>query len=155
LIKIKKTPSLEKLLPPERIIDLKTKRKEVVLAELINLIKKSPMVSQPQEFEQAIIEREKTLSTGIGWGVALPHARVKGIKDFVLALARVKEGVEYHSLDGKPVYIIIMIGGAEEAKDEYLKLLARLTRLLKDKVFRDKIMMAKSSDEICQLFKNK
>lgn len=142
------------MLAPERVKDLVSKSKDDVLKEMVNLICSSELIEDPQQFEYAIFEREKIVSTGIGIGVAVPHVKIEYVRDFVIAVGRSIEGIDYNSLDGKPVHLIFMIGAAAHQKDDFLKVLARVVHLLKNKGLQEKILPAKDSLEIYEILKN-
>lgn len=100
-----------------------------------------------------IEEREKLESTGVVEGIALPHARTEAVKDLLLEVSVVKEGLDFKSLDGKPVYLVFLIVAPEEAKKQYIKVLARISRMCRQKEFRDSIMNAKTPDEIYDIIR--
>lgn len=119
--------------------------------ELIEVICTSPLITDKKEFQRAIFEREKIISTGLGIGVAVPHVKIASVKDFVAALGRSFKGIDFQALDDKPVHIIVMIGASDKQAGEYLKVLARLIQILKDKNRRRLIMLAQSPAEIKQI----
>ena len=84
----------------------------------------------------AIHEREKIMSTGIGLGIAIPHAKIPSVKDFVVGFAKIDQGIDFNSLDGKPVHFVVMIAGPDHQQERYLQLLARITLKLKDAAVR-------------------
>lgn len=137
-----------------RIIDLKASSKNEALIELIEIICKADEVTDCEEFKEAIFEREKQLSTGVGIGVAIPHVKISSVKNFVAAIGRSHRGIDYSAIDNKPVHIIVMIGASDTQSGEYLKILAKLVLRLKEKEFRRKVMLAKNSAEIKELFLN-
>ncbi|MCX7765882.1 MAG: PTS sugar transporter subunit IIA [Candidatus Sumerlaeia bacterium] len=141
-------PDLNNILDESRIIDLKSEDKEGALMELIEVISTSPLITDKKEFQQAIFEREKIISTGLGIGVAVPHVKIASVKDFVAALGRSFKGIDFQALDDKPVHIIVMIGASDKQAGEYLKVLARIIQILKDKNRRRAIMLAQSPAEI-------
>lgn len=144
---------LYEMLTKERIVDLKNKVKQDVLQELVDVISAAPEVTDKNDFYISIMKREKIMSTGIGIGLAVPHVKIDSVKDFVMAIGRMKEGIDFDSLDGRPVYLIIMIGANTEQRDDYLKVLAKISVLLKNPEFRQKIMAANTADDVIELFK--
>ena len=142
------------MLDPERIKDLSGEDKESALKEMVDIITTSPVITDRDEFEKAIFEREKVMSTGIGIGVAVPHVKIDCVNDFIIAVGRSVKGIDFNSLDGKPVHLIFMIGAATRQKDDFLKVLARVVHLIKNKGLQEKIMPAQSSEEIYELLKN-
>ncbi|MBX3729741.1 MAG: PTS sugar transporter subunit IIA [Candidatus Sumerlaeia bacterium] len=137
---------------PDRVVDLHGSTKDEVLTELCAVLAKSDKVSDPKELLARIIEREKTLSTGVGVGLALPHVKIPSIADFVIAIGRHLKGVDFQSLDNKPAHIIVMIGCHESQSADYLKVLSKLVRALKEREFQKKILLAGSPQEIVDLF---
>lgn len=146
---------LSEMITKDRIVDLKTKTKQDVLKELVDVIAASPDVTDKNDFYISIMKREKIMSTGIGIGLAVPHVKIDSVKDFVMAIGRKKDGIDFDSLDGKPVYLVIMIGANTEQRDDYLKVLAKISLLLKNPEFREKMINAASPDEIVELLKDK
>ncbi|MCB2153435.1 PTS sugar transporter subunit IIA [bacterium] len=142
----------KKMFSPSRVADLKSSTKEDVLRELVDVLGNSEQVTDRKELLDRILEREKTLSTGVGIGVALPHVKIPSIKDFVIAVGRSFQGVDFQSIDEKPAHIVVMIGCNESQSGDYLKVLSKLVRALKDGDFRKKILMAKTNEEVVDLF---
>lgn len=139
----------------DRIIDLKGTTKGDVIKELVDVIATAPQVTNKNNFLISIMKREEIMSTGIGIGLAVPHVKIDSVKDFVMAIGRKKEGVEFHSIDGKPVFLIIMIGANTEQRDDYLKVLAKISIVLKSSEFREKMINAPSPEAVMELLKDK
>ena len=137
------------------IIDIKGNTKKEALNELLDVICKSPLIKEPKIFRKAIFKREKLMSTGIGYEIAIPHARDKSIKDFVIALGRKQEGLEYASIDDKPVKLIFMIGASDKQDKDYIKLLSRLVLRLKNKEFVQELMKAENPESIYRLISDR
>ncbi|MDY0150967.1 MAG: PTS sugar transporter subunit IIA, partial [Candidatus Cloacimonas sp.] len=97
---------LSAYLSPERMVDVETIGKDALLNLLTDLIAKSDKVSDPAQMKKAIFAREKTISTGIGKGIAVPHARTSAVADFVVAFARVRSGLDFDAVDKLPVKLI-------------------------------------------------
>ncbi len=142
---------LSKMLAPERIIDLISSKKEAALKELVHVIGTAPEVADRKEFYREIIEREKIMSTGIGIGLAVPHVKTNSVSNFVMAIGRKPEGIQFDSLDGQPVQLIVMIGASAKQKDDFLKVLAQVVLLFKNTRFRKKIMDVKKSEQVLEL----
>jgi mannitol/fructose-specific phosphotransferase system IIA component (Ntr-type) len=123
--------ALEKLLAPERILDLAGKDKDAILRELVEAVARAPGMPGKDVLLQAILEREALMPTGIGSGVAIPHCKDARIKNFVVALGRTAGPVEYGSTDKLPVRLVAMIAAPDSRQDEYLRLLSRVTKFLK------------------------
>lgn len=129
------------------IADLKAKDKKGVISELVDLLIKAGAI-RPREKESLIktlLERESLGSTGIGAGVGIPHGKSPNVKELVAAFGLSKEGVDFESLDGEPTHIFFLLIAPEQSAGPHLKALARISRLLKDKYFRD--MLKNIKDE--------
>lgn len=122
---------------------------------MVNLLSKSDKVTNQKALEKAIIDRENLMSTGIGYGIAIPHAREKSVKDFIIALGIHKNGISYESIDDKPVQLIFMIASPENKNREYIIIMSKLSVILKDSELREKILASDSEKEIYQIIKNK
>ena len=88
------------------------------------------------------------LSTGIGLGIAIPHAKIAGVSKFVVAVGRHTVGIEFDAIDARPVHLVVLIAGPQDAQDRYLRLLARLSGRLKQDDVRKRILAAKDPSEI-------
>ena len=130
---MKKTEDIDLsgMLSADRIIDLWGHSKHVVIEELVEIIASSPLVISREAFRRAVLDREAVMSTGVGLGVAIPHARVPEVKDFVIAVGRSEHPIAFDAFDGGPVFIVIMIAGNASQQAEYLRVVAKLVRVLK------------------------
>src|SRR5690606_3834135 len=144
----------DKMIDESRIIDLKATTKEDALRELVDALATSPDVTDKEELLNAIFEREKVISTGVGIEVALPHVKIPSVKNFVIAIGRSHKGIDFESLDDKPVYIVVMIGANDKQAGDFLKVLARLVLKLKNRNFRKQVMFAPNPKRIRELFIN-
>jgi len=95
-----------------------------------------------------IREREELESTGVVEGIAIPHARTEAVKDLLVVIGVVKEGLDFKSLDGKPVHIVFLIVAPEEAKNKYIQVLARISRMCRQEDFRKTLLGAASPSEV-------
>lgn len=143
-----KIMQISEILQMNDIIDLQSETKEEALDELLEVITRNELITDKSKFIKAIKAREKLMSTGIGYGVAVPHARDKTVKDFVIAIGRSKKGIGYESIDDKPVQLIIMIGASDKQDKDYIRLLARVVLRLKNEDLKNKILNAKNKEEI-------
>ena len=112
------------------LLDGRAKRKEEVLTDLATLLSAGDAVLRSQILE-GLVERESVMSTGIGHGIAVPHARLDRLAGLRLSLARYRHGVDFKSLDGQPVYLAFGVIGPPGQADGHVKLLARIARLVK------------------------
>ena len=159
-VQLEKNPELDvrvcNLLKEENIVlDLKQRDRDGAIREIAGTLKGSDEISDLDVFIEKVLERESLNTTGIGDEVAIPHARTDAVKKLVVAFGRSSAGVEFRSLDGKPAKLIFLIGsppGDEEVK-YYLKILARLAKLLRNQVFRDALIHASTPGEIVDCFK--
>ena len=135
------------------VIFEKGSEKKEILNKLAEMISKSDNVENKAKFIKDIWERESIMSTGIGLGIAIPHARSKYIKDIVISIGIAKESIEYDALDGKPVDFIVMIAANESQQREYLQVLAKVALILKSNKKREKLLKANNIDEIYEVFK--
>ena len=133
-------------------LDLKSRQKNEAVAELVELLGDNPAVRDRQEFLGAVFAREIENTTGIGDGVAIPHARTDSVADFVAAVGCSKAGVEFNSVDGKPAKLVILMGIPKRMVREYLKLLAHLSLLLKQKDFVRSVLAAPDAAGILAAF---
>ena len=131
-----------------RIKDLQAGNKTDALEEMIELISSSENIKDIKAFKKAIFKRESLMSTGIGLGIAIPHAKIPECEDFVIAIGRLKSGIEYESLDDKPVKLIFMIGASDKQDKEYIRLLSRLVLRLKDNHVQKELLKAKDKFDI-------
>ena len=135
-------------------LDLKSKNKNSVIRELYDNIKSTGKIKDETLGYKDVCLREEMGSTGIGKGVALPHAKTKAVDEVVLTLGISKEGVEYGSVDEESVKILFMFLCPEEKTQEYLKVLARISRWIREESFRERLLKAKSKEEIMEIIKN-
>ncbi len=144
---------ISELISEDYILDIKSDNKKDALNELLEVISKNERITDKSTFAKEIFNREKLMSTGIGYGIAVPHARHKSVKDFVIAIGRKIEGLEYESIDDKPVKLIFLIGASDKQDKDYIRLLSRLVLRLKNKEFVDKILTAENPSEIYNIIK--
>jgi len=122
--------------------------KEEVIKELIDLLANAQPIKNKEKLITILLEREALGSTGIGQGVAIPHGKSENVKELVAAFGISQNGVNFDSLDGEPVYIFFLLVAPEDSAGPHLKALARISRLLKDKYFRDTLKSLKDEKSI-------
>lgn len=144
---------LSSLVTAERIIDLKATTKNEALRELFRVIERAPEITDRHKFETSIIERESILTTGIGFEIAVPHVKIPSVSNFVMALGRNPAGIDFDSLDGRAVKIVVMIGSSDKQREEFLKVLAKVVLLFKEEAFRKKVLKAAGPEDILALLK--
>jgi nitrogen PTS system EIIA component len=133
--------------------DLKSKDKEGVIKELVSLLAKTKRIKNENEMVRILLERESLGSTGIGQGIAIPHGKSSKVKEMVAALGISKSGLNFDALDGEPVYILFLLLAPANSAGPHLKALARISRLLKDKYFRDSIRNASDKESVLEIIK--
>ena len=136
------------MISEDRIKIIEAKDKESALKEMVGLLATAKSILDNEEFEKAILDREKILSTSIGLGIAIPHVRLDSVTEITIAIGVCKNDIEYESFDGQPVNIIIMIASPSKAHREYLRTLAKIALLLKNPSLRNKILGAENPNEI-------
>lgn len=136
------------------ILDLNSGTKSEVIDELVNKLSKAGKLNDKAEYKKAILAREEQFSTGIGDGIAIPHAKTSAVKVPALCFGRSKQGIDYESLDGSDAHIFFMIAASEGAHNDHLDTLSRLSSLLMNEGFRKKLMEASSEEEILTLIDN-
>lgn len=132
-------------------LNLTSKNKESVIDELVNLVDLSGKLNDKNEYKKEILEREAKSTTGIGDGIAIPHAKTKAVKNACLAAGVSKYGIDYDSLDGNPSNLFFMIAAPEGANDTHLEVLSRLSTMLIDDNFRKSLINSKDIDEFLSL----
>ena len=133
------------------LLDLSSEKKEDAVKELISPIIKKGLALSEETLSKAILDREARGSTAIGNGVAIPHAETSSIKEKIIVFGRSKKGINFDAVDNNPVHLFFMIISPSREICPHLKTLARISRLLKNKAFRDDLMSAKSSEDIIKL----
>jgi len=135
------------------IPDLKASDKEELIKELVSLLEEKGEITDQEKVGNLLLEREKLGSTGIGQGIAIPHAKTDQVKQIVIAFGLSQKGLNFESLDEEPVYIIFLVLAPIDATGIHLKVLAKIARLLKDKVFRNSLKSCKDTKEIFRVIK--
>ena len=139
---------LTELLSPERIrVPLQALDKEALLDELLGILEGSDQVEDLRAVSRAVREREEVLSTGIGNGVAIPHGKSPAAASLVLAAGVTAEPVDFEALDGEPVRLVFLLVGPEAAAGQHVKVLSRISRLLRRESFRNRLVDAASAEE--------
>lgn len=134
------------------IMDLQATEKEPAITEMIESLKKHGVINDDSKFKEAILNREAQSSTGLGDGIAMPHAKTDAVNSPAVLFAKSNIGVEYESLDGQPAFLFFMIAVPDGANDTHLETLASLSRLLMDPDFIGKLKEAQTPDDVHALF---
>ena len=127
--------------------------KEEVINAMIDLVAKSTKVLDREKVRQAIFEREKIMSTGVGNGFAIPHGKTDAVGDIVAAFATTAQPIDYQSLDEKPVRLVFLLIGRDNMVGPHIKLLSRISRLMSKEDFRNKLLDLNSPKEVLESFR--
>lgn len=143
------------ILKKDKIIpSMKGKTKFDLINELVDLFKDDERVIDLEGMRQSVIEREKIMSTGVGKGFAIPHAKSNSVNDIIAAFGKLDEPVDFQALDGQPVNLIFLLVGRENLVGPHIKLLSRISRMMNRDEFRENLTKAQTIDEIYELFEN-
>ena len=134
-------------------LNLEGTTKEEVISELIEILYKNKIIDNKENVVKSLLDREKLGTIEIGQGVALSHVKIDNLNKIVILLGISKKGIDFNSLDGEPVYIILVFLLPNNPNNDYLKMLAKASQLLKDKYFRKPLKELNSVDEILSLIK--
>lgn len=127
--------------------ELKAQDKTGILEEMVDAVAQIAGVNS-QDLVRVLMERERLGSTGIGGGIGIPHGKLKALDTLVLGFGLSRRGVDFESMDGNPTHIFFLLVTPENSTGLHLKLLARISKLLKQEPFKERLMNAISGDEI-------
>lgn len=133
--------------------NIKATDKEGAIRELVDLLVKAEGIKNRDDLVKALINRETLGSTGIGQGVGIPHGKTNAVKRLVAAFGISHQGVSFDALDGEPVYIFFLLVAPEDSAGPHLKGLARISRLLKDKFFRESLKAQTDEKSLIKLIR--
>ena len=128
--------------------ELKGRTKKLVLEELIDAAKQNKSDIDSDRLMKVLLERERLGSTGIGDGIAIPHGKLKDIEDLVLSFGRSAEGIDFESMDGKPVHLFFLLVAPEACAGIHLRALAKIARLLKNGTVRKRLAKVDNREDI-------
>jgi len=131
--------------------DISAAGKEEAIRELVELASRSKLVRDKDLLLDEVIKREKLVTTGVGYGVAFPHAKTRAMKGIVIAFGRSAKGVPFEAMDGKPVSLFFLIAAPEDTIGAHLNVMARLSFLMKSPENRDRLMAAKNPGEVMEV----
>ena len=143
---------LDVLLKEAILSDMKANDKKGVLEELVTPVARIAGINHDY-LVKVLMERERLGSTGIGEGIGIPHGKVKDLESLVLGFGLSKKGVDFDSMDGKPAHIFFLLLTPENSTGLHLKLLARISRILKNDPFKQKLLRATNRDKIYSIIK--
>ncbi|MCH7556635.1 MAG: PTS sugar transporter subunit IIA [Planctomycetes bacterium] len=146
---------LTQILQPNCVkVPVVSKDKEAVITELVDLLDANGLLSDRDVVLDAVLTRERTRSTGTGAGIAIPHGKCNGVKELVMAIGIAHEPIEFESVDGKPVTILILLVSPAEKTGPHIQALASISRLMLNEEFKQKLEQAASADEVYELLNN-
>lgn len=131
--------------------NLSAKSKDEVLEELVNTIILGGLKLNRSEILDILKQRESLGSTGIGEGIAIPHGKIPDLNEIVVAFGRSEEGINYESLDSKPVHLFFLLLAPENSAGQHLKILAKISKMLKETNFRKKLLKAGSQSDLYKI----
>ncbi|KIL52726.1 PTS fructose transporter subunit IIABC [Jeotgalibacillus campisalis] len=132
-------------------LDLQSTQKADTIEEMVSILDGAGKLSDREAYKKAIQAREDQTTTGIGEGIAIPHAKTEAVKEPAIAFGRSAQGLDYESLDGQPAHLVFMIAATAGANDTHLKALSRLSMLLLKEEVKQGLLDAKSPDEVLAL----
>ncbi len=147
--------NLQDLLSASRVkFNLESNTKANVINELIDILHNDGKLSDKNKYREAVLRREKEFSTGIGMGIAIPHAKDSSVKEAALTFGISKSGIDYEALDGTSAHLFFLIAVPDNSNDVHLKLLSYISRKLMHEEVRDRLMSAKTYDDVLEAFKD-
>jgi PTS system fructose-specific IIA component len=145
--------AIHELVAPERVrVGLPGAEKETVVDALVDLLKGHAAVNDLSEVREAVWDREGELSTGVGKGLGLPHAKTPAVTDTVAAFAITEEPVAFDAIDHEPVQLVFLLVGPKAAKSEHVRILSRISRLVSRRPMRLELMKAQKPEEVLDVF---
>ena len=129
------------------LTDLKAKDKKGVIEELVASVSQITGINS-MELVQVLLERERLGSTGIGGGIGIPHGKLPNLESLIMGFGLSRKGVDFESMDGRPTHLFFLLITPENSTGLHLKLLARISRILKNDSFKKKLMKAVGSNEV-------
>ena len=140
------------LIKKDLIIDnIRSKDKEGAIEEALEILLPKVHIGNGSDIRKTLLEREELGSTGIGNNIAIPHARVEEIDGIVSVFGRSKEGIDFNSLDGKPVYLLFLVLSGEDATNELIHALSQISKLLLKEDVKKNLLNAKDKEELYKI----
>lgn len=150
---LKQKQKLSELLKPATIsLELKGQTKQEIIDELIEILDRAGSLTDKTSVREAVIEREAKLSTGLGEGVAVPHGKTAGVEKLVAAFGIKREGIHFDSADGQPAKLFFMLISPQSVTGPHVKALAQIAKFLRTDHNKEKLLGAKSPQEIHKIF---
>ncbi|GMQ82985.1 MAG: PTS sugar transporter subunit IIA [Rhodothermia bacterium] len=133
------------------VVGLQAGTKESVLSEMVDLFDGHPAVTDLELIRDAILEREAEMSTGVGKGFGLPHAKTTGVSSTIAALAVIDGSVDFDAIDGDPVRILFLLVGPPDSQSQHVRILSRVSRLMNRDEVRDRFLASESAASLLEL----
>lgn len=133
-------------------VDVEASDRDGVLAFMAGMLARAGLIQDKDGLVRDLVEREKLISTGVGEGIAIPHALTGSAPRTVMAVCRLKRPVDFASLDGVPVSIVVMTAGPKESSGTHLQVLSKVARLFHDSAFRSSFEDAPTAEALAALF---
>jgi fructose-specific phosphotransferase system IIA component len=138
---------LTQILQPTCVkVPLDSDEKDAAITELVDLLDKNRLLQDRQVALDAVFTRERTRSTGIGSGIAIPHGKCSAVKELVMAMGIAREPIEFQSIDGKPVSVLMLLVSPTDKTGPHIQALARISRLMLDTTFKSALEEAASAE---------
>lgn len=136
------------------IPSMKSANKEDAINELIDLFRDDERVRDLDSIKISVQEREKIMSTGVGKGFAIPHAKTNSVNEIIAAFGKLENPIDFQALDDQPVNLVFLLIGKENLAGPHIKLLSRISRMMNIDEFRENLAKAITAEEIYSLFEN-
>ena len=133
------------------LLSMRASSKQDAVDELVGVLERAGKITDRDVFKEAILKREKQSTTGVGDGIAIPHAKTSVVKEATIVFGRSETGIDYESLDGQPAHLFFMIAAPEGANNTHLEALARLSSILMNAEAREKLLGAKTADAVIEI----
>lgn len=142
---------IESALNPDYIFFIDKDSQDKVLNELVRRADEAGAIEDPQQFLSSVLEREKIVSTAVGSGVAVPHAKIQKLDDFTLIIGVLSKGVDWDAHDNIPVRLVFLISGPDDRQMEYLQLLSFITKRIRSESRRTMLLRTKDPHEVIRI----
>ena len=136
-------------------VPLEGKDKQAVITELIDVLDAGGLLLDRDAALEAVMTREQTRSTGIGSAIAIPHGKCKAVKELVMAIGIAKEGIDFESIDNKPVTIVLLLVSPVDQTGPHIQALAQISRLMLDTEFKQSLEESESGEKAYELLSQK
>jgi mannitol/fructose-specific phosphotransferase system IIA component (Ntr-type) len=134
------------------LTEFRSNNKDEIISEMIDLFQGDERIINLEDVRKCVLDREKVMSTGVGKSFAIPHGKTNSVNDIIAAFGKSDQPINYDALDGNPVQLIFLLVGQDKLMSKYVKLLGRISKLMNNDEFRQKLLAMKSKEEIFKLF---